>query len=261
MLDEALQRRLIQQNRIWIQGVRADDPYRADFESDQDRGLPQPPMVKAPMAPPESRVPLPRDFSPLRADLTLEELLTRRHSVRAYGEEPVTLLQLSYLLWACQGVKGICGKNYATWRTVPSGGARHPFETYLLIQRAENLAPGAYHYLPMEHVLEFLHPVEALPESVAASLHGQRWAAEAAVVFYWSMAAYRAEWRYGIYAHRTAMMDIGHVGQNLYLAAEALGLGTCAVAAFDHERCCTLFGLDGQEEFPVYAAPVGYPLR
>ena len=77
------------------------------------------------------------------------------------------------------------------------------------------------------------------------------------MVFYWAMTAYRAEWRYGIYAHRVALIDAGHVGQNLYLACTGLGLGTCGVAAFSHEATCRLFGLDGEEEYVVYTAPVG----
>ena len=85
----------------------------------------------------------------------------------------------------------------------------------------------------------------------------QGWAAKANVVFYWSMVAYRVEWRYGIFAHRPALMDVGHVGQNLYLACSGLGLGCCAIAAFQHEICNELFGLDGEEEFVVYAVPVG----
>ena len=69
--------------------------------------------------------------------------------------------------------------------------------------------------------------------------------------------AYRAEWRYGIYAHRPALIDAGHVGQNLYLGCTGLGLGTCGIAAFSHELCNQVFGLDGEEEFVVYTAPVG----
>jgi SagB-type dehydrogenase family enzyme len=68
---------------------------------------------------------------------------------------------------------------------------------------------------------------------------------------------YRCEWRYGIWAHRVAVIDAGHVSQNLYLACVALGLGTCAIAAFDMAVCDALFGLDGEEEFTVYASPVG----
>lgn len=73
----------------------------------------------------------------------------------------------------------------------------------------------------------------------------------------WTVNAYRAEWRYGIYAHRPALIDAGHIGQNLYLGCTALGLGCCGLAAFSHEKCCTLFDLDGENEFAVYAATVG----
>jgi len=96
-----------------------------------------------------------------------------------------------------------------------------------------------------------------MEEKIGASLSGQDWAAKANVVFYWSMVAYRAEWRYSIYTHRVALIDAGHIGQNLYIAATGLGLGTCGIAAFSHERCCELFELDGEEEYMVYTAPVG----
>jgi len=187
----------------------------------------------------------------------LTEILLARKSNRVYTQEPISMLQLSYLLWATQGIKDIRGKSYATIRTVPCGGARHQFETYLMVRHVEGLQPGAYHYLPMGHKLEFLYPVADLEQTVSETMCEQNWAAKASVVFYWSMVPYRAEWRYGIYAHRVAMMDVGHVGENLYLAATALGLGTCAIGAFQHELCCRLFGLDGKEEYIVYAAPVG----
>ena len=126
----------------------------------------------------------------------------------------MSLLQLSFLLWATQGIKSIRGKSYATIRTAPCGGARHPFETYLLVRQVEGLLPGAYHYLPMTHQLELLAPMEdkeALFALVEESLCGQRWAAKSNVVFYWSFVPYRSEWRYGIHAHRMIMADMGHV--------------------------------------------------
>jgi SagB-type dehydrogenase family enzyme len=71
------------------------------------------------------------------------------------------------------------------------------------------------------------------------------------------MVPYRAEWRYGIYAHRVALIDAGHMGQNLYLACTGLNLGTCAIGAFEDPVCNRLFELDGEEEYIVYTAPVG----
>ena len=125
------------------------------------------------------------------------------------------------------------------------------------MQKVTGLVAGAYHYLPMEHELEFLGPVEDLEGTVSQSLCEQTFGAKANVIFYWSMVPYRAEWRYGIYAHRTALIDAGHVGQNLYLACAGTGLGCCGIAAFDGELCARLFGLDGKEEFIAYTATVG----
>ena len=253
MLDPEIQKKLIQEGRDFMKGY-SNRPFD-DFESDQELKLPQPPLVKAPMA--EQAMPLPRNFADLELQNDLIALLTERKSSRVYTQQSVSLLQLSFLLWAAQGIKDIRGKSYATLRTVPSGGARHGFETYLLVRNVEGLQPGAYHYLPLGHELEFLHPVDDLPEAITASLVGQSWAAKASVVFYYSFVPYRCEWRYGIWAHRPALMDAGHVGQNLYLACAAIGLGTCAIAAFDTAICDALFELDGEEEFMVYAFPVG----
>lgn len=257
MLDEKLQRELIEKGRNFTKGYGEDDPYAEDFQSDQELKHPQPPLVKAAVTDSSRRILLTREFDDIITRPNLMDILRDRRSTRIYTEEELSLEQLSFLLWATQGIKKLRGKSYATLRTVPCGGARHEFETYLLVRKVIGLAPGAYHYLPMEHALEFLHSVENMEEEIAQSLSGQSWAAKAGVVFYWSMVPYRAEWRYGIYAHRVAMIDVGHVCQNLYLACTGLGLGTCAIAAFSHERCCRLFGLDGEEEYIVYTAPVG----
>ena len=255
MLDPKLQAKIIQDARDFMK--HNSKPELQDFESDQDLKKPQPPLQKARMRPEEQAIVLPRDFETLGLEGNLLELLIKRKSARVYTGEALSLLQLSFLLWATQGVKDIRGKKYATLRTVPSGGARHAFETYLLVQNVEGLAPGKYHYLAIEHQLEFLGAQEDSNQAITASLDSQSWAAKASVVFYWSFVPYRCEWRYGVFAHSPALIDAGHVGQNLYLACTALGLGTCAIAAFDGNICDGIFGLDGDEEFTVYASPVG----
>ena len=257
MLEKEIQEQLIAKGRSFTRGYRQGDPYEDSFQSDQELKRPQPPLVKAPVTSKENWIMLSRDFSGLEIKNNLVSLIRDRRSARIYTQEEMTLDQLSFLLWATQGVKGIRGKAYATLRTVPGGGARHEFETYLLVRNVTGLNPGAYHYLPMEHALEFLHAVDDLDNVVTETLSGQSWAAKANVVFYWAMVAYRCEWRYGIYAHRPALIDVGHVGQNLYLGCTGLGLGCCAIAAFEHEKCCDVFGLDGEEEYIVYTVPVG----
>lgn len=257
MLDKTIQEELIRKGRAFTKGYREDDPWQEDFESDQTLKLPQPPLAKAASRPEGEWIPLTRDFSGLDLNNDLLSLIRDRRSARIYTGQTMTADQLSFLLWATQGVKAIRGRAYATLRTVPCGGARHEFETYLLITNVEGLENGTYHYLPLEHALEYLGPVADPETAITETLSGQSWAARANVVFYWSMVPYRAEWRYGIYAHRTALIDVGHVGQNLYTACTGLGLGCCAIAAFEHEKCCALFGLDGEEEYIVYCVPVG----
>lgn len=257
-MDEKTIHEWIQKGRDSLKAHPDDDPRTEGYLTDQEKKLPQPPLVKAPMT--ARQIDLPKAFDSLRTADDFFTVVMKRKSSRVYTQEGISLLQLSYLLWVTQGVKEIRGKSYATLRTVPCGGARHPFECYLLVQRVSGLAPGAYHYLPMTHQLELLAPMEdpaALAGLLGDSLCGQRWAAKSDVVFYWSFVPYRSEWRYGIYAHRMVMADLGHVGENLYLGCAALGLGTCGIGAYDQALCDKTFQLDGQEEFTVYSQSVG----
>ncbi|HWQ58533.1 MAG TPA: SagB/ThcOx family dehydrogenase [Clostridia bacterium] len=226
-----------------------------DFVSDQQQRLPQPPLVRE--AAVGNAIRLPHGFEALKLNLNYASLVNARRTRRIYTGEGIDLLELSFLLWATQGVQSIRGKNYATLRTVPSGGARHAFETYLVVNAVEGLEPGKYHYLPMTHALEYLGPVENRDEAISNMLLEQNFAAKAAVVFFYSCVPYRAEWRYGIYAHRIVMVDLGHIGQALYQATEALNLGTCGIGAFAQAECDRAFSLDGREEYTVYAQPVG----
>jgi SagB-type dehydrogenase family enzyme len=227
----------------------------AEEPSDQERKLPQPPLCKARMS--EEVFDLPLDFTSLKSEQEFLQILNQRESRRIFSDEPITLLQLSYLLWTTQGVKSIRGMNYATFRTVPCGGARHEFETYLLIRKVEGLKEGAYHYLPLTHQIEFLKAVPAIESAIKENLNGQGWASSASVLFFWSVVPYRSEWRYSVYAHRVMLIDCGYISQNLYLACESLGLGTCAIASFDLSLCDQQFGLDGNEEFILLVSPVG----
>jgi SagB-type dehydrogenase family enzyme len=140
---------------------------------------------------------------------------------------------------------------------VPSAGARHPFETYLAVNRVEDLTPGLYRYLPFEHQLLFHEASQNLPDLLTTANLGQRFVGQAAVVFVWSCIPYRAEWRYMSHAHKNMLLDAGHICQNLYLGVEALGLGVCAIGAYDQSAMDTLLELDGEDEYVVYLAPVG----
>ena len=231
--------------------VRVND----DYKTDQYLGKPQPPLFKAAVS--ETIIPLPREFDDVVCEKDFLTVINTRVSNRVYTEEPITLRQLSYLVWCAQGVKGLRGKRYATLRTVPCGGARHEFELYLAVQHVEGLERGYYHYLPERHALELLSVTEDMKDFLKDSMAGQGFVSKASVVFYISMVAYRAEWRYGIYTHRIALVDSGYISQNIYLAATAAGLGSCAIGAVDFELCDRVFGLDGEEEFIILGHPVG----
>ena len=253
MEDEIRKRILLGRSFITKFGDETGIPE--DYETDQNLRKPQPPLAKAAMT--DHPLDLPTDFEKLSIDNDFLHVINSRKSQRVYTEEPIPLRSLSYLLWCAQGVKSIRGKAYATLRTVPSGGARHPFECYLTLRKVEGLSDGLYHYLPMTHQIEFLGCPEDLQDFISRSVCDQKWAARANAVFFLSCVFYRAEWRYGVWAHAPILMDSGHVTENLYLAATSIGLGGCAIAAVDPDEANKGFGLDGEEETIFYAMPVG----
>lgn len=230
-----------------------------EFDSDQKLLRPQPPLTKAAVS--DVIISLPRNFEDLNMKQDFVKIINDRRSNRVFTDGDMDLLTLSFLLWSTQGVKGIRGNNYATLRTVPSAGARHPMETYLYIRKVDGLKSGLYHYLPLEHSIELLSEIDindaAFLDRVTHSVCGQKWVQKASVIFYYSLVLYRGEWRYGFNSHRVMMIDAGHVVENLYLSCSALGLGTCAIAALDTDTASGIFGLDGVEEEMFYCAPVG----
>ena len=228
-----------------------------DFRfTDQQIGL-QPPEIQKPIQPQQSIIKLPphTNRESLR-ETSLYTAIHKRRSHRRFSAEPINLIELSFLLWATQGMREELAPGTAL-RTVPSAGCRHPFETYLLITNVTELKPGVYRYLPREHALVLERTDADLVEKLPPATLGQMFTAAAAVTFVWTCIPYRTEWRYHAAAHRVILMDVGHVCQNLYLACAAVGGGTCAIAAFHQELMDELVGVDGKDEFVIYLAPVG----
>ena len=182
------------------------------------------------------------------------KVLNDRVSRRKYTKESLSLEELSYLLWCTQGVKRIL--KFAIMRTVPSAGPRHPFETYLVINRVEGITPGLYRYISLKHKLLFLKNIEKT-EDIIGLAYNQNHVGNGAVIFCWVAIPYRMEWRYTTMASKFIAIDIGHVCQNLYLACEAAGLGTVAIGAYDQNKVDVLLELDGINEFVILIAPVG----
>jgi len=249
-----MDRKLIEQFRFFLKdSIRK----KIDFaETDQNRGVAVPPIEK----------PYPADA--VRIDLAkfgtwrdipavdLAKAIRNRKSRRVYTREEMTLDELSFLLWATQGIRTRIDEGHA-YRTVPSAGCRHALETYLCVVRVKGLLAGTYRYLPVEHQLLLERADENIGQKVVEAIFGQPYPAQSAVTFVWTAIPYRMEWRYSLAAAKVIALDAGHVCQNLYLACEAIGAGTCAVAAYDQEAMDRLLRVDGREEFTVYLASVG----
>ncbi|MCG7855075.1 MAG: SagB/ThcOx family dehydrogenase [Methanoregulaceae archaeon] len=223
--------------------------------SDQFLKLPAPPLEK-PYPREGPFIALPRPDTITVPSLDLRKAIENRRSVRRYLRDPLSLEELSYLLWCTQGIVQVVDPYY-TLRNVPSAGGRHSFETFLLINRVDGVKPGLYRYLSFSHRLLEMDTSPGIIDRVMDACLGQAFVRNSAVTFLWACVVYRMAWRYAERAWRLVHLDAGHVGQNLYLAAEQIGCGTCAMGAFDDQQMADLLGIDGIEEFVIYCAAVG----
>lgn len=190
------------------------------------------------------------------SDLSVDEAIRGRRSVRDFAPEPVTIRDLSYLLWASTGIQR--SEGGFEFRTAPSAGALYPIDTYLVANRVEGLEQGLYHYSIERHLLEVLKLGDLAMETARAALD-QAVCLKAACVFVWSAVFDRSKWKYEQRAYRYVYLDAGHIAENLYLAAESLSLGVCSIAAIYDDELNGLLGIDGVEESAIYMAVVGVP--
>ncbi|OMD77021.1 MULTISPECIES: SagB/ThcOx family dehydrogenase [Paenibacillus] len=229
------------------------------IKTDKIKGIAQPPIVK-PFDSDALIIDLPKVSKDVVSKENIFDCIDQRRSTRFYSEDTVSLEELSYLLWATQGISGM-NKNGLTLRTVPCSGATHTFETYLMIMRVEDIGQGIYRYLPVEHKLLFMFELDQLEQKIDAITLDQpfvpNFAKKASVLFAWSTTPYRSEWKYDISAHKKILIDVGHVCQNLYLASESIGAGACAIGIYDQKLIDEILELDGDEEFVIYLGAVG----
>ena len=236
-------------------------------ESDQKKGLPQP-RLESEHTNLDAMIKLPKPDSIDVKPVSLREAIEERESVRIYSGEGLTLGELSWLLWCTQGVKKVVRKGSSdphahqvqadlTLRTVPSAGARHPLETHLLVNHVEGLKPGVYKFIATEHGLSPVGSDTDLLDRVSKACPGQRQVANSAVTFIWSAVPYRMSWRHGRRGYRYLFLEAGHVCQNLYLAAEAVDCGVCAIGVYHDEELGDILGLDEEAQFVIYCATVG----
>lgn len=200
-----------------------------------------------------SEVPLPEPVK--EGEMSVEEALLRRRSIREYTDEQFTLQQVSQLLWAAQGITA------PRWggRTAPSPGPTYPLEVYVAVAKdgVEDLDTGVYHYIPQKHSLVSVAGDDRTPSLSLAALD-QEWVYDARINIVISAAFERTTVRYGERGVRYVHMEAGHVGENIYLQATAMGLGTLVLGAFVDDQVKELLELPEDEE-PLYIIPVGYP--
>jgi SagB-type dehydrogenase family enzyme len=228
---------------------------RDRLETDRVKRLPQPPLQK-PYASTDKMIDLidPDEFETFNRNVF--EAIKYRKTHRRFLEEHLSLHELSFLLWATQGVHKI-DRTGTTKRTVPSAGSRHPFETYILIDRVNGISPGIYRYLSLEHKMCPIFEGKIYKDEITDAFKGQSFIAESAAIFIWTVIPYRSEWQYLMVAPKMIALDAGHVCQNLYIACEAIKAGTCAIGKYDQKLMDNLVHVDGEEEFVIYAAAVG----
>ena len=186
--------------------------------------------------------------------VSLEKAIKARRTIRDFRERSLSLNHLSQLLWAAQGItEPTTGR-----RAAPSGGALYPLDIYILIGEngVEKMEAGVYHYLPKEHSVSMILKGDRRREIASASL-SQMWMAKAPVLFIITAEYKRITGKYGERGVRYALIEVGHVAQNLFLQSEALGLGAGIVGAYNDPEVSKVAGLPSKHE-PLLIMPVGY---
>ena len=191
---------------------------------------------------------------PRLRDAPLVQALRTRTSERVFADVPLALVELATLLWAGYGVSREAGG--LALRTVPSGGALYPLELYALSLRVEGLCAGLYHYDPLRHVLEPLR-VPMAAELVEAITAYPELVSPSGVLLLVTSLFWRSRFKYGLRGYRFALLEAGHVGQNVLLAAAALGAAAVPVGGIYDRRVEQLLEVDGVDESLVYAVSVG----
>ncbi|HDQ04790.1 MAG TPA: SagB/ThcOx family dehydrogenase [Deltaproteobacteria bacterium] len=184
--------------------------------------------------------------------MSLEQALDKRRSYRQFPDRALTLKEVSQLLWAVQGETTGGGR-----RTAPSAGATYPLETYLVAGNVKGLNAGLYYYDVRNHQLVLMQTGD-LRESLSGAALGQRFIAEAPASVVLAAVYRRTAGRYGQRAERYVHMEIGHAGQNIYLQAESLGMGTVAVGAFNDAQIKSILQIQAE---PLYLMPIGWRAR
>jgi len=190
------------------------------------------------------------------ATIGFAEVLGRRKSIRAFSNQPLSLVDLAFLLWASTGIQRT--EHGYEFRTAPSAGALYPIETYIAANNVEDLKKGIYHYNIKNHLLEEIKTGDFGADLAHAALD-QKMCSTASVVFVWTAVFGRSKWKYAQRAYRYIYLDAGHVAENLALAAASINCGSCQVGAFFDDEINSIVGIDGTEESAICLSVVGHP--
>lgn len=229
--------------------------YVYGVKSDLKRGLVRPDTIKVRSG---ELFALPAVANLDFKQISLQDAIVQRRSLRKFSEEKLSMEELSFLLYCSSRIKDFkTRKNIKTTsRNVPSAGFRHAIETFIDVRRVAGLKQGLYYHHPVKHGLLLFDDSPQARNKINKGGFNQKAVHGAAVNFIYTAVPYRTSWRYGQRGYRYLYLDAGHVGQNLHLAAEAIAGGACMIGGYLDEAMNETLGIDGIEEFVIYIAAV-----
>ena len=185
----------------------------------------------------------------------LRDSLDNRQTTRDFAEEELFRWELSLMLYYTQGIRD--KNNISQFRTVPSAGGLHPFETMLVINKISGIEPGLYRYLPLDHALvrEVCHVGDQ--DAIASACRRSSLISTSAVTFLWTAVPGRMIWKFGARGWRYLFIEAGHICQNLYIISAGLNIGVCAIGSYNDKEINCILGIDGNSEFCIYMAAAG----
>ncbi len=197
----------------------------------------------------------------LKSSVSVEETMLNRRSIRDFKPDALSLEQVSQVLWAAYGItKEMSTPSFLRGglKTAPSAGALYPLEIYVVIGNVKGLEKGIYKYLPEGHFLMKTYDQDVRKELAEAALN-QEFIEQAPISLFYSAVFSRTTKKYKSRGReRYVCMDLGHSAENVCLQVVAMGLGTCAVGAFEDRMVSNVMMIPDEEE-PLYIMPIGYP--
>lgn len=194
-----------------------------------------------------------KDTFPNIKQKTLTECIKNRRSLRKYQDKALSFEEMSYILYETARIDSYAENR--VFRTIPTGGATNGMETYIYINRVDDIKQGLYHYIQDKGVLALID--DSIDSKERFNLALMKQLRDAPITIILTTVPARSEYRYSFCAHKMLAMEAGHAGQNVSLAAEVIDCGACAIAAYDQDLLDKFLQVDGCEEFAMYALTVG----